>query len=154
MSQGGIGATGSSPSVNEFPGSDKIGSVQPPENPASADSTESTIRSTVKVLVDELGAGSIVELLEAFLTETPRSLDELKLLAGGIDQPTLRRAAHSLKGSAALFGVSELEAAAQELEISAANAHTEGQTARVASLREIYDRTRPVLQKVLQELKG
>jgi HPt (histidine-containing phosphotransfer) domain-containing protein len=104
--------------------------------------------------VDELGAEAIVELLEAFLTETPKGLDELNMLAGGADQPTLRRAAHSLKGSAALFGATELEAAAQDLEVSAANVQTEGQIGRVASLWEIYERTRPVLQEVLKELKG
>lgn len=122
----------------------------PPSPPS--DSGQPSIHSTIAVLVEELGAESIVELLQTFLDETPDRIEELRQLAGGTEQSVLQRAAHSLKGTAALFGVSDLEAAAFRLEQSAALAETEGQVAEAAAILAAFERNRPVLEEALRGL--
>lgn len=112
------------------------------------------IESAVSILAEELGAEAVVELLETFLGDVPQRLEEMRLLAGGADQPTLRRSAHSLKGSSALFGAGELEAAAHHLEDLAAALQREGQVEQAELVTRIYESTRTVLVSVLQGLAG
>lgn len=68
----------------------------------------STVRTCIKDLHDALGPEAVVELLTAFLDDTPHRLAELRTLAAGKDAPTFARAAHSIAGSCGIFGLIEM----------------------------------------------
>lgn len=110
------------------------------------------MRATVNQLAVELGDDAAVELIQAFLADTPERLAEVRGLAGGSDQVTLRRVAHSLKGSAALFGALELETAARRLEETARLSETDAQTSVSETLHRAFDVVRPILEQALAEL--
>lgn len=111
------------------------------------------VRTTVATLTSELGREAVVEVLGAFLADTPARLDELGRLAAGEDQPALRLAAHSLKGSSALFGALGLEAAARDLEDSAAHQRRDEQSVLVSRLRAEFAAIQPELE-ALQRAAG
>ncbi len=70
--------------------------------------------SVYSALCSELGAEDVAEVLQAFLTDTPRKIRIMEPVMG--DRPAIKRAAHSIKSSAATFGFAELSAHARELE--------------------------------------
>lgn len=76
----------------------------------------SRLRDTCRQLSDEIGAEWVAELLESFLTDTPARLKEIGSLIASGDQVALRRAAHSLKGSSSIFGLSGIEEISNRLE--------------------------------------
>jgi HPt (histidine-containing phosphotransfer) domain-containing protein len=93
-----------------------------------------------------------MELAQAFLVDSPERVTELLSLASGPDQVTLRRAAHSLKGSAALFGATQLEEAAARLEDSAAQEQREPQAAEARRIQLLYEETRGAMEELLSEI--
>ena len=56
------------------------------------------------------------ELAEMFFTECPKLMEQIREHIAGADGPELRRAAHTLKGSAHVFGAEEVAGAAHRLE--------------------------------------
>ncbi|MGZ8260249.1 MAG: Hpt domain-containing protein [Caldimonas sp.] len=64
------------------------------------------------------GADFVRELVETFLEEAPRMLDELRSAAAAGRADAFRRAAHSLKSNANTFGALALGALARELELN------------------------------------
>jgi len=89
-------------------------------------------------LCAELGAEDAAEVLQAFLTDSPRKLEMMSATA---DLPSIKRTAHSIKSSAATFGFTELSALARDLEsgieaMSAARLHES-----VGAVRQAYERT-------------
>ena len=56
------------------------------------------------------------ELAEMFFVECPKLMQQIREHIAGADGPELRRAAHTLKGSAHVFGAEEVAAAAHRLE--------------------------------------
>ena len=56
------------------------------------------------------------ELAEMFFAECPKLMEQIREHIVGADGPELRRAAHTLKGSAHVFGAEEVAAAAHRLE--------------------------------------
>jgi two-component system sensor histidine kinase/response regulator len=121
--------------------------VQSHPNPTAK--PDSFIKDTLDVLASELSSEAVAELLESFLADTPQRLTEMVSLAGTPDQISLRRAAHSLKGTAALVGASELEQGALLLEEAAAVQRIEGQMAGVEGIRLAFEKVRPHLVKLL-----
>jgi len=105
-------------------------------------------------LADELGSEGVVELLEAFVSDTPQRLLELDRLSSSTDFVTLRRAAHSLKGSFALFGFFTLEALSLNIEIAASEDRTDGQVAAAASLHSRFSQLFPQLQQMVEEFRS
>ena len=65
----------------------------------------------------EIPAEALNELGQIFLTEAPRLLSEIREALKDNDAQTLRRAAHTLKSSAALFEAHPAAEAAQKLEM-------------------------------------
>jgi HPt (histidine-containing phosphotransfer) domain-containing protein len=82
----------------------------------SMETNPSRLRDTCRQLSDEIGAEWVAELLESFLTDTPARLKEIGSLIASGDQVALRRAAHSLKGSSSIFGLSGIEEISNRLE--------------------------------------
>jgi two-component system, sensor histidine kinase and response regulator len=88
-------------------------------------------------------------LLDAFLAEAPQQLAAVRQALQAGDAPTLRRAAHTLKGSAGYFGARPVIEAAYQLErISAAAA--EGQTLDAA--RPLVDQLSELVPKLISRV--
>lgn len=64
--------------------------------------------------------GFVASLLEIFRRDTPARIDEMERSAGAGDAETFRRAAHSLKSSAATLGGARVEALGARMEALAA----------------------------------
>jgi HPt (histidine-containing phosphotransfer) domain-containing protein len=62
------------------------------------------------------GEGFINELIDTFLDDAPRMMQDLKSALEANDTDSFRRAAHSLKSNAATFGAGRLAELAKELE--------------------------------------
>lgn len=74
-----------------------------------------------KATFDELkqisGAEFISELIDTFLEDAPKLVEEIKSALNANHADSFRRAAHSLKSNAATFGASQLAELAKELEM-------------------------------------
>jgi histidine phosphotransfer protein HptB len=69
--------------------------------------------SVFRGLCSELGNEDAIEVLLAFLADAPA---KMATMAVTTDRPSIKRAAHSIKSSAATFGFANLSALARELE--------------------------------------
>ena len=80
--------------------------------------TEPTIdRATYDELKDTAGADFVAELVDTFLVEAPRLIDELRRAYDKRDADVFRRSAHSLKSNSNTFGARTLGAMAKDLEL-------------------------------------
>jgi signal transduction histidine kinase/DNA-binding response OmpR family regulator len=74
-------------------------------------------RDTLDYLREDLGGpAALCEVIETFLENTPSTLAALRDAAARADIPSLRRAAHMLKGTSALLGARILSAQCLEIE--------------------------------------
>ncbi|MCA0873912.1 Hpt domain-containing protein [Seohaeicola saemankumensis] len=69
-------------------------------------------------LQETTGEEFAAELLTTFLDEAPRMIAELKTAADQQDQDGIRRAAHSLKSNANVFGATALAQIAKDIELN------------------------------------
>ena len=120
--------------------------------PCPADDTPSA-REALQQLADELSTDDTIELIENWFKDTPERLLELEKLSGTDDQATLRRTAHSLKGSSSLFGLSSIHRLCCELEQSAVNNLRADQSHLTVQLKQSFESAMPVLRKLMVELK-
>ena len=74
-------------------------------------------RATYDALVATTGSDFVGELVDTFLAEAPRMLDELRDAYAKNDAERFRRAAHSLKSNANTFGALTLGGLARALEL-------------------------------------
>jgi HPt (histidine-containing phosphotransfer) domain-containing protein len=74
-------------------------------------------RATYDGLVESTGDEFVCELVETFLAEAPRMLEDLRDAYAKDDAERFRRAAHSLKSNANTFGALTLGTLARELEL-------------------------------------
>ena len=80
--------------------------------------SEPTIdRATYDELKDTAGAEFVVELVDTFLAEAPKLLDDLRHAYAKRNADVFRRSAHSLKSNGNTFGARALAAMAKELEL-------------------------------------
>jgi HPt (histidine-containing phosphotransfer) domain-containing protein len=99
-------------------------------------------------LQESAGADFVQELVDTFLEEAPRMLEELREAAAAGRADAFRRAAHSLKSNANTFGALGLGVLARELEL---NGVPEGGADRaLATLADEYAR----VAARLRELRG
>ena len=81
--------------------------------------TQPTIdHATFDELKQTAGADFVTELVDTFLVEAPRMLDELRTALAGKESDKFRRTAHSLKSNSNTFGALQLGTMARELELS------------------------------------
>jgi histidine phosphotransfer protein HptB len=73
--------------------------------------------ATFENLKTTAGADFVQELVETFLSEAPRMLDELRGALAAGDAERFRRTAHSLKSNSNTFGALKLGAMAKGLEL-------------------------------------
>jgi HPt (histidine-containing phosphotransfer) domain-containing protein len=74
-------------------------------------------KATFDELKEMSGADFINELIDTFLEDAPKLIDEIRTSLAANNAETFRRAAHSVKSNAATFGASQLAALAKELEM-------------------------------------
>jgi HPt (histidine-containing phosphotransfer) domain-containing protein len=96
-------------------------------------------KSVFRVLVAELGADDVAELLEVFMADTSDKIDALT--AQYRDRLRTRREAHAIKSSAATFGFAELSGLARDLERGSAATSEAHLEQSVAALRRSFDAT-------------
>ena len=113
---------------------------------------QAELEQSVNELSDELGGDSTAELLGRWIEDTPTRIEELSMLAGGSDQQTLKRLAHSLKGSSALFGLTRVQQLARELEQLASIELPQGQTSLASELEEAFEQSLPSLKEAMNRL--
>ena len=96
-------------------------------------------KSVFRVLVAELGADDVAELLDVFVADASDKIDAL--VANWGDRPRTKREAHAIKSSAATFGFAELSGLARDLE-RGSDAASEAQLEQsIAALRRSFDAT-------------
>jgi CheY-like chemotaxis protein len=86
-------------------------------------------------------------MIEVFLQESPRMLDEARSAAAAKDSPRLRRAGHSLKGSCGYFAVPEAYEAALHVEWLAEGGDLARASKALDQLSAEIDRLRPALAR-------
>ncbi|MFO0821053.1 MAG: Hpt domain-containing protein [Pirellulales bacterium] len=87
----------------------------------------------------------LVEVVDAFLQEAPQQMNAVEESIRQRDAVTLRRSAHTLKGSLRYFGAQTAFDIALALEMAGMAEQFDGATERAAALRNL-------LQRVLREL--
>lgn len=92
------------------------------------------------------GEDFINELIDTFLEDAPKMIEEIKsaLTANQVD--VFRRAAHSLKSNAATFGAGQLAALAKELEILGKENRLQDTGDKLKILEEAYAAVREELE--------
>ena len=73
--------------------------------------------ATYDELKDTAGADFVAELVDTFLVEAPRLIDELRQAYDKRNADVFRRSAHSLKSNGNTFGARTLAALARDLEL-------------------------------------
>ncbi len=101
-------------------------------------------------LKNTVGAEFIGELVDAYLDDTPRLLDELKQYLAQADAKSFSRTAHSIKSSSASLGALSFSALARELEMTGKQDVLSGCEEKVERLAAEY----LAVQERLKELKN
>ena len=114
----------------------------------------SSFHDAIKRLCEELDAESAVQLLEGWLADTPAHLEKIHQLTAGDDQITLRRIAHSLKGSSALFGLEIFQQLCHDLESLAESGRSVGQLPLANAIQDAFERALPVINTELARLQN
>jgi HPt (histidine-containing phosphotransfer) domain-containing protein len=96
------------------------------------------------------GAEFINELIDTFLDDSPKLIEEMESALKVNNVDSFRRAAHSLKSNAATFGANELFALAKELEILGKENKLTETGNRLKALQESYES----VLKELSELRS
>ena len=99
-------------------------------------------QATFDELKQMSGTDFINELIDTFLEDSPKLIEEMgsALKANNVD--SFRRAAHSLKSNAATFGANELSALAKELEMLGKENKINETGDRLRALEEAYESVR------------
>lgn len=94
----------------------------------------------------KVGADTLRELTEVFLRESPQLLEEIHAALEAGDAPRVRRCAHTIKGSAAVFAAEPTTTAAARLEDLGKRNELDQAPAALEELERQYHRLAPALQ--------
>ena len=97
-------------------------------------------------------AATLRELLDAYLSDSPELIEQMRsgVAVGNIEQ--VRRAAHSLKSNSASLGATHLTTASRELELLAKGGTLDGAAEKLAAVEAAYAQIVPLLEKMKNEL--
>lgn len=103
--------------------------------------------------IDELramvgGQKSLIELIDAFLDDTPQLITELQMGLEHMDTKTLTRAAHSLKSNSADFGAFHLNGLCKDLESMGRTGSLDGAAPLVALAQSEFEKVKGALERV------
>jgi histidine phosphotransfer protein HptB len=96
-----------------------------------------------------VGADFIVELIDAYLDDTPRLIKELAESLAQKDATKFGRTAHSIKSSSAALGALQFSTLAKELELIGKQGDLSGAETKVEQLQKHYVQ----VQRSLEELR-
>jgi histidine phosphotransfer protein HptB len=105
--------------------------------------------SVLAELQEAMGFDFVEELVATFLDEAPRMLAALKGSAKVNEQDAFRRAAHSIKSNANIFGAHGLAELARMMEISGLAPETNENEGQIAALNAEYERTAIALRGLM-----
>lgn len=94
----------------------------------------------LRSLQDEEQPEFVAELIELFLTETPRRLSELHVALASGDLPQAAKTSHTVRGASATFGGRELQARCAELEKLSASGRLGEARVAARELERAYER--------------
>lgn len=92
----------------------------------------------------------VVELIGLYLQDAPVKIEAIQEAAAKVDGASLKRAAHSLKGSSGTLGVRQVATVCEALERLAADALTFDATALAQRLQKEFIRAQAVLVSELR----
>ncbi|MEP4194793.1 MAG: Hpt domain-containing protein [Aliishimia sp.] len=98
-------------------------------------------------LADAMGADFAAELVTTFLSDAPNMFAEMTQALATRDADAYRRAAHSIKSNAQVFGATLLADQARDIEMATMTADASALTA----LQTNFDQTADVLKALLDE---
>ena len=103
-------------------------------SPATSDPFEGVI--DLLATADRLPRGwdAVPDFARLLLTESARTMNEIQLAISRSDAPALQRAAHTLKGSADIFGAELVVATALSIEECGRNGDVEGAREQLSEL--------------------
>lgn len=104
--------------------------------------------ATFKELQDAAGPEFVAELVDTFLEEAPRMLQELEGALAARDGERFRRAAHSLKSNSNTFGALKLGTQAKDLELGGLEHAARGNPPALVSLSQEYARVGAALREL------
>jgi HPt (histidine-containing phosphotransfer) domain-containing protein len=114
-----------------------------------ADVESESVDMTVLLSFEELQRDSegdlLVELIALYLQDAPERIDAIRTAVAKADRDSLRRAAHSLKGSSGTLGVRQLATICEELECLANDKLTPSMTAALHRLEAEFVRVQAAL---------
>ena len=123
-------------------------------SPLAQPSVRTGVEAGLELLHNEFGRESAVELIEAFLHDTPARLSDLHRLAVGNDHRTLARTAHSMVGSAGIFGLHSLRELARAIELKVNAGEIANIGSAIAELESDFTTLRPILETGRARLKA
>jgi len=103
--------------------------------------------TTFQALKEMSGADFMPELIDTFLDDAPRMLDELRRSLRAGDVEAFRRTAHSFKSNCRTFGANQLAEEARELEFMA-------RENRLADVGDKLERLTTDYAEIAEALKG
>lgn len=114
-----------------------------------ADVESQSVDMTVLLSFEELQRDNetdlLVKLIALYLQDAPERIDAIRKAVAKADQDSLRRAAHSLKGSSGTLGVRQLATICEELEFLADDEMTASITEALQRLEAEFVRVQDAL---------
>ena len=104
--------------------------------------------ATLDQLRATTGSDFLAEMIDEFLSDTPKLIGDLHQSLAGGNAEVFHRAAHSLKSNSATFGAMTLSALCKELEEQARAGTLDGTAERVACVEPEYEQVRVALEAV------
>ena len=108
-------------------------------------------RSVFAELQDAMGSDFVGELVTTFFDEAPGMLADIKAAAETGEPDAFRRAAHSIKSNASIFGAKKLAELARQMEISGLEPDPAESSVQVAALNAEYERAAATLNDLQHE---
>jgi len=94
-----------------------------------------------------------IELIEMYLEDAEMHLGTIQKGIEDADAPSVKRAAHTLKGSSANIGANAIRSTAYVLEQRGAVGDLEGAEADLAELREVFTGTAGAFREYLAKIR-
>lgn len=92
---------------------------------------------------------AFVELIECYLTETPRLVQDISTSITTQDTKTIWKTAHKLKSSSASVGAMDLAQLCKVLEVQGRSSNLENSRELLSQLYQEYEQVKTALQKEL-----
>ncbi len=123
--------------------------VVPRPGPASAFDTAINHEALrrFQTMMGEDNPDALADLIDGFLSEAPRLLEQIHQALAARDMPALQRAAHTLKSTSALFGAETLSSLCKELEAMAHAGTLDGADHAIGRIEEELRRVRKALEQ-------